>query len=685
MIGKELEMKANLIQFQRLQHGLTLLLLVLLCSCSRKDDGPTSPVRTDIPQRDQSGTVDIPDRSPITPDELQIVSAVGSTRPDERGRWNLPVVDVATRQYLMAEINQKPILLAYTSQSAGITLDAQSTALALAMLNPVTLFCTPEEREYLARHIVAHPAFNDLVAEIRSSLESRPTTYLDSGSVVYEQAASLFQQVLESLGPEANQIGNQAPRTTFFPGSRISYEDLSGNNTRLKNPFFVYYCGGVTEYGSSAFSSPVISLPPAVLLRVNWWPPSFELNSEGRVDFTLADGRHTIHLCKGFNWDRYPNDWLNWSHPAGRATMLNTVTVAINLFVLLTGLTDLGDAHLLGPLTLTRLSYFFILRDAIMTRDVTYAFHALLGVILENRQEIINWLFPRIRNRAHIQIFTNGLLNIFRNVNAMWRFVGAGLQVPFWTDLILTAPTYVPIHLSSQGGVIGPIGTDFDIVITSPTNNQSVQTRFVDVEGYTIGLRPSSVEILTEEQRYVAHVIDYAFSQTILIRPGRNVIEVRAVANDGQIAQRTVVVQGNFSTSSLRVQLGWDTYGTDVDLWVTEPSGEKVYYGNPRSRAGGELDVDDTDGYGPENYTIVTPPSGDYLIQVHYYSDHGYGASNPQIRIFINEVQRAHFGPQRLLDEQIWNVARVTMPSGLIVPLGEVRIIAGSRPEKAIK
>ena len=46
----------------------------------------------------------------------------------------------------------------------------------------------------------------------------------------------------------------------------------------------------------------------------------------------------------------------------------------------------------------------------------------------------------------------------------------------------------------------------------------------------------------------------------------------------------------------LRVALSWDADATDVDLWVLEPSGEKAYYQYPRTRLGGRLSKDITDG-----------------------------------------------------------------------------------------
>ena len=51
-------------------------------------------------------------------------------------------------------------------------------------------------------------------------------------------------------------------------------------------------------------------------------------------------------------------------------------------------------------------------------------------------------------------------------------------------------------------------------------------------------------------------------------------------------------------TGALQVSLTWDR-DNDQDLYVVTPSGEEIYYSRPASSDGGELDRDDTDGYGP--------------------------------------------------------------------------------------
>ena len=72
----------------------------------------------------------------------------------------------------------------------------------------------------------------------------------------------------------------------------------------------------------------------------------------------------------------------------------------------------------------------------------------------------------------------------------------------------------------------------------------------------------------------------------------------------------------------MRVVMAWDADETDVDLHVTEPSGEEAYYGHRRTRAGGDVSKDITDGYGPEEYLLRKAPAGGYKIRAHYFASH---------------------------------------------------------------
>lgn len=79
----------------------------------------------------------------------------------------------------------------------------------------------------------------------------------------------------------------------------------------------------------------------------------------------------------------------------------------------------------------------------------------------------------------------------------------------------------------------------------------------------------------------------------------------------------------------LRVVLSWDADNTDIDLWVIDPTGEAVYYSQPRSRSGGRISRDFTGGYGPEVFTIARPLPGTYRVQTHYFGDRRQSLTGP--------------------------------------------------------
>jgi len=89
----------------------------------------------------------------------------------------------------------------------------------------------------------------------------------------------------------------------------------------------------------------------------------------------------------------------------------------------------------------------------------------------------------------------------------------------------------------------------------------------------------------------------------------------------------------------VRIVVTWDTDSTDIDLWVIEPSGEKVYYQNPQSAHGGHISQDITDGYGPEEYAIRRAPGGTYTVQANYYGSSAQtlsGAVTVQAELITN-------------------------------------------------
>jgi hypothetical protein len=111
----------------------------------------------------------------------------------------------------------------------------------------------------------------------------------------------------------------------------------------------------------------------------------------------------------------------------------------------------------------------------------------------------------------------------------------------------------------------------------------------------------------------------------------------------------------------------WNTDGVDLDLHVIEPGGKEIYWQEPKGRQGGELDVDNTKGFGPENiYWLVESkgpgsekvkgpgPSGTYQWFVVYWGGFG-GIPKPthwQVRVKHDGKVTVYHGKFHALNER---------------------------------
>jgi uncharacterized protein YfaP (DUF2135 family) len=71
----------------------------------------------------------------------------------------------------------------------------------------------------------------------------------------------------------------------------------------------------------------------------------------------------------------------------------------------------------------------------------------------------------------------------------------------------------------------------------------------------------------------------------------------------------------------IRIVLNWTSDNVDVDLWVTDPNGEKCYYSNNRTKLGGRISNDMTRGYGPEEFLLKNAITGKYKIEADFFGD----------------------------------------------------------------
>lgn len=140
---------------------------------------------------------------------------------------------------------------------------------------------------------------------------------------------------------------------------------------------------------------------------------------------------------------------------------------------------------------------------------------------------------------------------------------------------------------------------------------------------------------------------------------------------------------------AIAVELTWsnpsdpneaDTEGSDVDLhFLKMPSTWfhpqfDTYFSNTEPSWAPELpslDIDDTDGAGPETAQLDNPqPDECYAIGVHYFRE-AFGTAYPTVRIYVDGVLRDEiYGELRATDD-FWDVARIHWPSRTIYRVDE--------------
>ena len=182
---------------------------------------------------------------------------------------------------------------------------------------------------------------------------------------------------------------------------------------------------------------------------------------------------------------------------------------------------------------------------------------------------------------------------------------------------------------------------------------------------------------------------------------GEYIFELEVTDNYGATSRPNCqVVVKAIPDEDIHIQLVWDTpadpdqtdtgfgAGSDMDLHLLHPLGDwfcaprDTYYANPNpdwavpfdGTDDPSLDIDDTDGAGPENINLNHPENNRvYRVGVHYFNDHGYGPSFVTVRIFIQGVLRFELANKRMGGtDQFWDVGTIAWPAGHITPIDDV-------------
>lgn len=316
----------------------------------------------------------------------------------------------------------------------------------------------------------------------------------------------------------------------------------------------------------------------------------------------------------------------------------------------------------------------------------------------------------------------------FRDVGAGTHEIGASLAGYNEKSVSVTAgqAQEVNLQLSSSGGRIHATGAlqaaldELDgsesdgttVTLSGDISDFALPSELVAVNSTssygTEAIRPSTTAITINTLQALVNGVVYdfhvagngSFGQRVPINPGPNTIQLRVFSSEGAAYTTSpIVVTVTLDQLDMRVLLRWDTTGSsDVDLHMFkrapgEPNPTADSEGAPgawwdrdrhvdwRNKTPTDfgndsqnpfLDIDDTQGYGPETIVLQDASSGEYHIWVHFFNKGADPVTNAVVEVTLNEQGRdapmiRSFEKTLTEDWEFWYVTTVSLPEGTFI------------------
>jgi hypothetical protein len=179
---------------------------------------------------------------------------------------------------------------------------------------------------------------------------------------------------------------------------------------------------------------------------------------------------------------------------------------------------------------------------------------------------------------------------------------------------------------------------DTQIKLFKDNNNTTTAEGVITISGKITGSIPKNNKGLIEAEGYIQDFYinsDGSFSSKVILKAGVNRIRIKV--NDAEISQE---INSSREPVDLRVTLTWNTSNCDIDLYVKDPEESICSYKN-KSVTNMTLDVDNTNGYGPENIYVKNVKKGTYTISLNNFKNGE--RTKAKVYVFINEVFKESF------------------------------------------
>ena len=142
---------------------------------------------------------------------------------------------------------------------------------------------------------------------------------------------------------------------------------------------------------------------------------------------------------------------------------------------------------------------------------------------------------------------------------------------------------------------------------------------------------------------------------------------------------------------NLHVELTWSTGAADLDMHLLNGGAQFFVspgdcnwcnqspdWGASGSSDNPSLDLDDRQGYGPENINVDSPANDTYSIKVHYFTDNGDTTTTATVKVYLYGALAGEASAAMSRDT-VWDAGQVRWPEALYVTQSTANYTAPSR------
>jgi len=139
-------------------------------------------------------------------------------------------------------------------------------------------------------------------------------------------------------------------------------------------------------------------------------------------------------------------------------------------------------------------------------------------------------------------------------------------------------------------------------------------------------------------------------------------INYRADTDQGRTMKIFLNPENTLKVGQVRVVLSWGKSPSDLDLHCKDKKGHHIYYGQKEDDDGRlQLDIDVTNGFGPETLTLHPREGEVYWVYVHKYSDDGDVAeSEAKVQVYgLPGIDRITLPASASKSQKYWHVFKL--------------------------